>query len=85
MIVPLWSAPPERSSDGAFVDEGLSDDSKAASRFACRRTPYVSQWTRVENFPLEQCLQHQFHLLCNLGWVVHSLASSDSDCNESQT
>src|SRR6266704_2043754 len=31
----------ERSGDGAFVDSVPPADSKAASRFACRRTPYI--------------------------------------------
>src|SRR6266705_624655 len=37
----IWSALAERSGDGAFVDSVPPADSKAASRFACRRTPYI--------------------------------------------
>ena len=36
----LWSAPAERSDDGAFVrGEAIIGDAKAASRSACHRTP----------------------------------------------
>src|ERR1043165_4749351 len=48
---PVWSAPAERSSDGAFVDLVRSAESKAVSRFACRRTPYTLQSTRLVLHP----------------------------------
>ena len=37
----LWGAAAERSGGGAFVNSVPPADSKAASRYACRRTPYV--------------------------------------------
>jgi hypothetical protein len=43
-ITTIWSAEAERSGDGAFVNAFRPGDSKAASRFACRRTPYIPQW-----------------------------------------
>jgi len=49
----LWSAPAERSGDersgdersgdGPLVDSERPADSKAASRFACRRTPKLAR------------------------------------------
>src|SRR5712671_4042552 len=37
----LWSAPAERSGDGALAYPARSPDTKAVSRFACHRTPHV--------------------------------------------
>jgi hypothetical protein len=36
----LWSAPAERSGDGALAHPGRSVDTKAVSHFVCHRTPY---------------------------------------------
>jgi hypothetical protein len=53
MLEDLWSAPAERSGDGALAPwfqvapfiQSCNDASKAASRCACRRTPYLSLQT----------------------------------------
>ena len=40
----FWSAPAERSADGALVRyEAIIGQAKAASRSACRRTPQISR------------------------------------------
>ena len=38
----IWSAPAERSGDGALVDP-VAPAFKAASHFVCRRTPKMAQ------------------------------------------
>ena len=37
----IWSAPAERSGDGALAHPTRPAITKAVSRFACHRTPYV--------------------------------------------
>jgi hypothetical protein len=37
----VWSAPAERSGDGALAHQARSVSTKAVSRFACHRTPHV--------------------------------------------
>ena len=37
----IWSAPAERSGDGALAHSSRSASTKAVSRFACHRTPYA--------------------------------------------
>ena len=49
----LWSAPAERSGDGAFVASIPPDETKAASRFACRRTPYGYRFPSLAEFVVD--------------------------------
>jgi hypothetical protein len=37
----LWSAPAERSGDGALAHPARSPNAKPVSRFACHRTPHL--------------------------------------------
>jgi hypothetical protein len=41
LILPLWSAPTERSGDGAFTPRACLATLKAVSRSACHRTPHI--------------------------------------------
>jgi hypothetical protein len=82
-IATLWSAPAERSGDGALAPRACLATHKAVSRSACHRTPYiphtmngavVARCTHQETspsslrFPITPCaLQAILGRLCNLG------------------
>src|SRR5712692_9071905 len=53
-VAELWSAPAERSGDGALITASLaqSGESKAVSRYACHRTPNLPRVT-ADGFGLD--------------------------------
>src|SRR5882672_7065648 len=71
----LWSAPAERSGDGALAYPARSPDTKAVSRFACHRTPHV-RTTKV-SVAVSRCSRRREHLITAILWSAPAERSGD--------